>query len=150
MNPKGSHGLEGGRPGDTSSVRVVAAVICHEGAVLLRRRPPGAHLAGLWEFPGGKIEWGETPQVALARELREEIGVGIEVISPILNVTYQYPDRRVALSFFHCRIPGDQTPMGSDSLCWVRPEDLRFESSPPANAELIRFLQRGGLDEAEA
>src|SRR5438046_621211 len=85
-------------------VVVAAAVIERDGRFLVTRRPPGAHLEGYWEFPGGKCELGETYAACLAREIREELGVGIAIAHEVFATTHDYPDRRVELHFLRGEI----------------------------------------------
>ena len=89
---------------------VTAAVIEHDGRLLVTRRPPGAHLEGYWEFPGGKCDPGETHETCLARELREELGVSAVIGAEILSVTHAYPDRVVELHFFQCSLTSTPIP----------------------------------------
>ncbi len=88
------------------AIAVVAAVIEREGKILITRRPPGSHLAGFWEFPGGKAMPGEADREALARELREELGVAAIVGEPVEIVEWHYPDKHVRIEFFRCDIQG--------------------------------------------
>jgi mutator protein MutT len=120
---------------------VVAAVIRREGRILLTRRPPGSHLAGLWEFPGGKREPGESLAEALARELTEELHVTAAVGEQLYQGRYHYPDRTVELHFFACRlVAGEPAPVGCDALAWVAPEAMAAYPMPPADAEFAASL----------
>jgi mutator protein MutT len=121
---------------------VVAAVIERDGRILITRRPAGAHLGGLWEFPGGKAESGESLEQALRREIREELGVGISVEAPIDTVTWQYPDKRVSIAFFRCVVHGEPRPLEEQEMMWVAASDLGSYEFPPADAELIARLTR--------
>lgn len=122
---------------------VVAAVIERGGRVLVSQRGPGAGQPGRWEFPGGKREQGEDDQVALARELREELGVELE-IGPMVWTARAGP---LVLRFFRCPwLPGLRPrPLGSVQFRWVRREDLPALSFPPADAELVSALAEGRL-----
>jgi len=122
-------------------VRVVAGVVVDGGRVLLTRRRPGTHLEGLWEFPGGKVEAGESDAAALVRELREEIGVTVRVDEVFEFVTHAYPERTVALCFYRCRIV-EGTPEALDvaDVAWVALEDLPGYPLPPADAPLVDRL----------
>lgn len=124
-------------------VEVVAAVIERDGRVLITRRPPGTHLAGLWEFPGGKREPGESPVGALQREIREELGARVTVGEVIDAVEWSYPDKRVRISFFRCALDGELVPPGPLAMAWVRPDELPGYDFPPADAALIARLSRG-------
>ncbi len=122
-------------------VPVVAGVILHEGKVLIARRPPTGHLAGLWEFTGGKVERGEDRRAAISREIREELGIDVEITRELLVVEHAYPDRQVAITFFLCGLPEGTEAPGGETLRWLRPEELEERSFPPANAELIELLK---------
>ncbi len=124
-------------------VAVVAAVIERDGKFLITRRPAGAHLAGLWEFPGGKPEPGETFEDALRREIGEELGAEASVGERIETVEWEYPDRRVRLIFFRCGIQGEPRPLEGQEMAWVAPADLASYEFPPADAELIARLSPG-------
>lgn len=121
---------------------VVAAVIRdHEGRLLVSQRRPGAHLEGLWEFPGGAMERDEEPALALVRELREELGVTATVEEPISFAWHRDAQRDILLLFFHARIESG-TPHGREgqSVRWVTTAELMTLDTPPADATLIRTL----------
>jgi 8-oxo-dGTP diphosphatase len=122
-------------------VEVVAAVIRRRGRYLVTGRPPAKHLGGLWEFPGGKRQAGESLEAALRRELDEELGVDARVTGPLRVVPWTYPDRRVVLHFFACEI-GRQAvrPREGQPVRWVTPQGLRRLSFPPADAALVEQL----------
>ena len=124
------------------TVEVVAAVIEREGKILITRRPAGSHLGGLWEFPGGKPEPGETFEEALRREIEEELGAGASVGERLDTIEWQYPDKRVRLLFFRCRIEGDPRPLEGQEMAWVDPPDLGRYEFPAADAALIERLSR--------
>jgi 8-oxo-dGTP diphosphatase len=119
---------------------VVAAVIEENGAFLVTRRQKGVHLAGLWEFPGGKIDAGETHAAALAREIREELGTDIDVGDVVFSVTHAYDDRTVALYFYRCTLRGTPRPLLGQEMRWVPRAGLAALGFPPADEELIRLL----------
>ena len=121
-------------------VTVVAAVLEEHGRICITTRPEGTHLAGYWEFPGGKVEPGEDPTEALIRELREELAVEIEVGPLLHRSNFSYPDRRVELSFYASRPKGVPTPQQGQELRWVKRDELTTLSFPPADKELIRKL----------
>jgi mutator protein MutT len=121
-------------------VEVVAAVIERAGMFLITRRPAGSHLAGFWEFPGGKRDPGEPATGALAREIREELGVDASVGEPIATVDWSYPDKPVRISFFRCAISGEPQPLLGQEMAWVAPGALGGYRFPPADAELIARL----------
>jgi len=121
---------------------VVAAVIADDrGRFLLARRRPGSHLEGLWEFPGGAMEDGETPAQALARELVEELGVAIEVGEPLTFAWHRDEARDVLLLFYSARVVGG-TPHGREGqeIRWVPRGELAALPAPPADEPLLRAL----------
>jgi mutator protein MutT len=121
---------------------VAAAVIERDGAFLVTRRQPGVHLAGLWEFPGGKCEPGETQAACLVREVREELAVDARIGVELLTTTHRYPDRSVELHFLRCELCGEPVPQQGQQMRWVARGELSGLEFPPADAELIRRLQR--------
>jgi 8-oxo-dGTP diphosphatase len=121
-------------------VVVAAAVVEQDGRFLLTRRLEGTHLAGRWEFPGGKCERGETHHDALARELDEELAVRIAVGSPILSTTYAYEERTVELHFYETRLLGMPVPQLGQEMRWASREELGTLDLPEADAVLIRLL----------
>jgi len=122
------------------TVVVAAAVIERGDRFLLTRRQHGVHLEGLWEFPGGKCEPGETHVACLAREIREELGVEAMVGDELLATGHAYPDRRVELHFLRCEVRGTPAPQLGQEMRWVTREELATLTFPPADAELIRML----------
>ncbi len=124
-------------------IEVVAAVIERGGRILIARRPRASHLAGLWEFPGGKPKPGETPQEALRREITEELGAAVTVGELLETVEWAYPDKRVRLSFYRCAIEGEPRPLEGQEIAWVMPAELDRYQFPPADASLIGRLSRG-------
>jgi 8-oxo-dGTP diphosphatase len=119
---------------------VVAAVIESDGKFLLTLRPEGTHLAGMWEFPGGKCMAHETHTEALRRELFEELDIVAEVGDCIYSIRHDYPDRSVELYFYECQFQGHPKPMLGQELQWVGRADLRSLSFPEADAALIELL----------
>jgi 8-oxo-dGTP diphosphatase len=124
------------------AVAVVAAVVERDGRYLITRRLEGTHLAGLWEFPGGKILAGEKPEDALRRELKEELGVDAAVGELIQTVDWTYPGKSVRLLFFRCALAGEPAPLDGQEMRWVAAADLRSYSFPEADATLIARLNR--------
>lgn len=122
------------------TVVVVAAVIEDAHRFLVTRRPPGVHLAGLWEFPGGKIDPHESHASALKREIREELGVDIEVGGLAYDTTHAYPDRTVTLYFYRCNLLGTPSPQLGQEMRWIARADLLSLGFPPADDELIKQL----------
>ena len=115
------------------------ALLDREGAVLLAKRPAGRPLAGLWEFPGGKVEAGEQPEEALIRELREELGIDIakEDLTPLTFASHAYPDFHLLMPVYLCRRwRGHLTAHEGQELLWVRPDTLHLYDMPPADAPL--------------
>jgi len=123
-------------------VTVVAAVIERDGKILITRRRTGTHLGGLWEFPGGKPEAGESLDAALRREIAEELGAEVSVGPPIETVDWDYPDKGVRLIFFRCGIGGEPRPLEGQEMAWVAPADLHRYEFPPADATLLAHLIR--------
>jgi 8-oxo-dGTP diphosphatase len=119
---------------------VTAAVIERDGSFLLTRRLDGTHLAGHWEFPGGKLHAGETLEQCLAREIREELDAEIVVGPEILATVHDYPDRSVELRFFRCALESDPKPAMGQQMQWVALGDLASVQLPPADDELVRLL----------
>jgi 8-oxo-dGTP diphosphatase len=120
------------------------ALIDTEGRVLLAQRPEGKSLAGLWEFPGGKVEAGETPEIALIRELKEELGIDTwqSCLAPLTFASHSYPDFHLLMPLFACRKwQGIVTPREGQGLKWVRAGDLRNYPMPPADIPLIPILR---------
>jgi mutator protein MutT len=127
---------------NSEAVTVTAAVIIEDGRVLLTRRPPGGRHPGSWEFPGGKIEPGETPRECLARELSEELGIGVTVGEKLAEVHHAYHDLTIDLLVYSCQIAtGQLSDLGCASHAWVTPEDLdEFDMLPP-DREVARQLE---------
>jgi mutator protein MutT len=119
---------------------VVAAVVERDEAFLVTRRLRGTHLAGLWEFPGGKCEPGESHEACLERELLEELGVRATVGDELLTTEHAYPERTVRLHFRRCAIDGTPQPLLGQSIKWVARTDLRTLEFPAADAVLIDLL----------
>jgi 8-oxo-dGTP diphosphatase len=120
------------------------ALIDPDGRVLLAQRPEGKSLAGLWEFPGGKVELGESPEVALIRELREELGIETKAscLAPLTFASHSYDDFHLLMPLFACRRwEGMATGREGQNLAWVRPERLRDYPMPPADLPLIPILR---------
>jgi len=124
-------------------ITVVAAVICRDGKILITRRLDTAHLPGLWEFPGGKVEPGETLKAALMREIRKEIGLSVIVFDQCLSIEHEYPRKSVSLHFFNCAIvAGEPRAIQVADFCWVTPPELTTYPFPEADREIILRLQK--------
>lgn len=120
------------------------ALIDVDGRVLLAQRPEGKSLAGLWEFPGGKVEAGETPEAALIRELHEELGIETHssCLAPLTFASHSYEDFHLLMPLFACRRwQGILTPREGQTLAWVRAADLKSYPMPPADIPLIPILR---------
>jgi mutator protein MutT len=122
---------------------VTAAVIERDGAFLLTRRLDGTHLAGHWEFPGGKLHAGETLEECLVREIREELDAEVDVGPEVLATVHDYPDRSVELRFFRCALTSDPKPTMGQEMQWVALCDLPSVQLPPADDELVQLLLAG-------
>ena len=122
---------------------VVAAVIESGDGFLITRRQRGVHLAGMWEFPGGKIGPGESHADALRREIREELDVDVAVRDLVLETTHVYPERSVTLFFYRCDLLGTPRPMIEQEMRWVPRRELGSLGFPPADDKLIRILVDG-------
>ena len=119
---------------------VVAAVIEQDGRFLVARRLRGTHLAGYWEFPGGKIGDGEALEDALRREIREELNTGIGGLTEIFQTRHAYADRTVELHFFRGTLEGPPEPALGQELRWIAREDFQALPFPPADSELLAEL----------
>jgi 8-oxo-dGTP diphosphatase len=125
---------------------VVAAALVGPGRrVLLQKRAPGRAMAGLWEFPGGKVEAGERPEAALARELEEELGIAVEIgsLTPAAFASADNGGRHMLLLLYLCREwRGEPRPLDAAELKWVRPDEMGALPMPPADEPLIPLLDR--------
>jgi len=141
----GPPGAEGSEPGTRPMLLVAAcALIDSDGRVLLARRPEGKTMAGLWEFPGGKLHPGETPEVALIRELKEELGIDVSAacLAPFAFASHAYERFHLLMPLYLCRRwKGVATPRENQTLKWVRPERLPDYDVPPADIPLISMLR---------
>ncbi|MBO6784894.1 MAG: (deoxy)nucleoside triphosphate pyrophosphohydrolase [Alphaproteobacteria bacterium] len=120
------------------------ALVDIDDRVLLAQRPEGKSMAGLWEFPGGKVDEGETPEAALIRELHEELGIDTveSCLAPIGFASHGYDDFHLLMPLFVCRKwQGDPQPREGQELAWVRPNRLRDYPMPPADVPLVAQLQ---------
>ena len=142
MPPNPSQNTPPARNAGHMAIDVVGAVIRDGDRVLMAQRPEGKTQAGLWEFPGGKIEPGETPEEALARECREELALEIENPTVLRSVVHRYPEKTVRLLLVECSVrPGSvPVPQEGQSVAWIRPADLARLPVCPADKELLPFV----------
>ena len=123
---------------------IAVALIDVDGRVLLARRPPGKSMAGLWEFPGGKMQDGEFPEAALIRELREELGIDVTeaCLAPFTFASHTYDDFHLLMPLYVCRVwQGFVTAREGQELKWVRPRDMEEFPMPPADVPLVAMLR---------
>lgn len=133
-----------GKPQKTSLVVVAAALVDRDGRLLVQQRPEGLSMAGLWEFPGGKLEPGETPEQALIRELGEELAIDVDhaCLAPACFASDMLGDRHLLLLLFVCRKwRGTPVAQHASALRWVRPVELHGLDMPPADKPLIGLLE---------
>lgn len=122
---------------------VVAAIIWHEGRYLICQRPAHKARGLLWEFPGGKVEPGETPEEAIIRECREELDTTLEPLGIFTEVTHQYPDLCIHLSFLRCRVQsGQPRALEHAAIRWIRPEEASTYDFCPADLSIAQALAR--------
>ena len=122
---------------------VAVAMVDPDGRVLMAKRPKGKNMAGLWEFPGGKVAGGETPEAALIRELKEELGVDTRTscLAPFTFASHEYEDFRLLMPLYVCRIwQGRPVAREGQELAWVRPREMRSYPMPPADEPLVAML----------
>jgi len=129
----------------TAKIVLVAAcaLVDADGRVLLAQRPQGKPMAGLWEFPGGKVEPGETPERSLIRELKEELAIDVKeaCLAPLTFASHSYPDFHLLMPLFVCRRwDGTVTALEGQQLVWVKPNRLRDYDMPPADVPLVSHL----------
>ncbi|BBB09545.1 MULTISPECIES: (deoxy)nucleoside triphosphate pyrophosphohydrolase [Sphingopyxis] len=133
-----------GKPPKNDLVVVAAALVDRDGRLLVQQRPEGLSMAGLWEFPGGKVEPGETPEQALIRELAEELGIDVEqaCLAPACFASDMLGDRHLLLLLYVCRKwRGTPVAHHASALRWVRPVELHGLAMPPADKPLIGLLE---------
>ena len=124
------------------TIQVVAAVIFHEGRIYATQRGYGAW-RDYWEFPGGKIEPGETPEAALAREIRGELDIGITVLDPLCGVEYDYPEFHLSMQCFRCRIDkGEPRLLEHEAARWLGREELYSVGWLPADLEILPVIEK--------
>ena len=138
--------ITGPDPDTTVPILLVAAValVDIDGRVLVAQRPVGKAMAGLWEFPGGKVDDGETPEEALIRELDEELGIDVteNCLAPLTFASHRYEKFHLLMPLFVCRVwKGVAAPREGQTLKWVRPMQLRDYPMPPADVPLVAMLR---------
>jgi mutator protein MutT len=122
-------------------IDVSAGLVFSGGKLLITQRRPLDHLGGLWEFPGGKVEPGESFESCLVRELREELGIEIRVGAEIEDLTHSYPEKTVRLKFFACELlSGESRPIHCHALAWIFRDQLGEYEFPAADARLLKIL----------
>jgi 8-oxo-dGTP diphosphatase len=124
-------------------VVAACALVDADGRVLIAQRPAGKPMAGLWEFPGGKVEDGEAPEASLIRELQEELGIVVNeaCLAPLTFASHAYPDFHLLMPLYVCRRwEGQVTAQEGQALAWVKPNRLREYEMPPADVPLISHL----------
>ena len=128
--------------GEIRLVEVAAGVVFRDGRLLITRRRAEDHLGGLWEFPGGKREADETFEQCLARELREELTIEVEVLDCVDTIEHAYPEKTVLLQFLRCRwLAKEPQPLGCPAFAWVTRSQLRQYEFPAADARLLDRLE---------
>lgn len=121
---------------------MAAALIFRDGRLLIAQRRPGDHLGGLWEFPGGKREEGESFEACLKREILEELAVEVEPRQLLLALTHAYPEKTVHLRFYSCAlVDGEPQAVGCHALAWIGPTELALYPFPPADQQLLTQLR---------
>jgi 8-oxo-dGTP diphosphatase len=133
------------KPGSLPIVLVAAvALVDADGRVLIARRPAGKAMAGLWEFPGGKVHDGETPEEALIRELKEELGIDVaeRCLAPFTFASHRYETFHLLMPLYVCRVwQGEVRALEHEALAWVRPTRLADYDMPPADKPLVAMLR---------
>lgn len=132
-------------------VSVVAGIVIHGGKILISQRPAGKHLEGMWEFPGGKVQVGESHEIALRRELSEELGINA-IIGPEFHfVDHKYPEKWVKIWFYLCGVEsGEPSSLERNPFKWIDLEELSQFKFPPADACLLEDLRNSSISELQA
>ncbi len=135
----------------SGTVQVAVGIVVHAvGAVLITRRPDHVHQGGLWEFPGGKVESGESPESALRRELYEELGITVQAAEPWLQVRHAYPDKIVRLEVWRVTAyAGEPHGREGQPLIWASPAELETFAFPAADQPILAALQQSGIQIAQ-
>ena len=126
----------------TPHFHVTAGLVFKDGKLLITRRPEGSHLAGYWEFPGGKQEPGETLEACLEREFREELALEVKAVKRLCQIDHDYETKSITLHLFMCDwLSGTPTPLECAELRWVKPEELPGFQLPPPDVQVLPFIQ---------
>ena len=134
---------------DKPHYHVTAGLIWREGKILITKRPEGSHLAGFWEFPGGKQEAGESLEQCLEREIREELGLVIKATELLFEVDHEYDMKSISLHLFRCsRLTGEPRALGCPEMRWVNAQDLDQYKFPPPDVQMIPFITKLALTQA--
>lgn len=142
MNAERATGDAQGRHPEPRAIDVAAALVFRDGKLLITQRYAGAHLGGLWEFPGGKREPGESFELCLARELREELGIEVSVGELVESLTHSYPEKTVHLRFFLCQWKRHEPrPLGCPAFRWITAAEIHQHAFPAADARLLERLR---------
>ncbi len=121
---------------------MTAGLIWQDGRLLISKRPAGSHLAGFWEFPGGKQEIGETLEECLEREIKEELGIEVRVEKLLFTVGHEYDNRKISLYLFSCtQLSGEPEPLECEEVRWIHPKDLMQYRLPPPDRHILQFLK---------
>ncbi|HYV32886.1 MAG TPA: 8-oxo-dGTP diphosphatase MutT [Candidatus Binatia bacterium] len=130
-----------------TTVEVAAGLVFRDGRLLITQRPASGHLAGLWEFPGGKREPNESFEQCLHRELQEELGIEVEIHEEVESITHDYPEKRVHLRFFRCSWKRHEPrAVGCPAFHWAGAKELAEYEFPAADARLVaKLCRRAGL-----
>lgn len=120
---------------------VTAGLIWQDGLLLITKRPEGSHLAGLWEFPGGKQKTHEDLIRCLKREIKEELGIDIQPDEHLFTVQHEYESKRISLHVFNCTtLKGKPKPLEGQEIRWISPKDLKKYPFPPPDLKIIEYL----------
>jgi len=142
-NPDPPQSAAHGPPARLQIIEVAAGLVFRSGRLLIAQRRPGDHLGGLWEFPGGKREPGETYEQCLRRELQEELGIDIQAGQLLDSITHAYPEKTVHLRFFRCTCgPGEPQALGCHALAWVSLGEMETYSFPEADRKMLQLLRQ--------
>ena len=127
-------------PGTKARTVVIAAIVEREDLILVAQRVAGTHLAGYWEFPGGKLEPKENHRQCLEREMKEELDATVQVGPQVHSTRFAYHDRTVELYFYDCILTGETTPLLGQQIRWVERTELERLQVPPADYEVVKLL----------